>query len=248
MTIMHIAINVIFALQLALLSAVLPRRCQKHKQQPDKPLLQLWFKWINRLVLLIGSILLLAQISGWIVFNLAILLGFTSLQVLLLLAQRQWLQPAPILPTQRKASLQRRRVLDYVSLADRVMSISAVLVVPLLASALAFTGHWPMTIAKLWQLTTVGLLTNTALFFAVYFTVFRKRRNFHAPDNQTLLTQRKVNQYLRAIIGFNMLLVLFLLLGAFQTKPELLYILLSLSLQLMLLKTGQRLPAGKLAY
>ncbi|GAA0556064.1 hypothetical protein GCM10009098_24900 [Rheinheimera aquimaris] len=248
MTIMHIAINVIFALQLALLSVVLPRRCQQHKRQPDKRLLQLGFTWINRLVLLAGSALLLAQITGWIVFNLAILLAFTGLQVLLLLAQRQWLQPAPILPTQRKASLQRRRVLDYVSPAVRVMSVSAVLVVPLLASALAFSGQWPMAMAKLWQLSAVGLLTNAILFFAVYFTVFRKRQNFNDVDNQTTLIQRKVSQYLRAILSFNMLLVLILLLGAFQTTPELLYILLSLSLQLMLLKTGQRVSAGKLAY
>ena len=247
MTIMHVAINVIFALQLALLSVWLPRRCQQHKQQLNKPRLVLLFKWLHRLVLLAGSVLLLAQISGWIAFNISILLGFTSLQVLFLLVQRQWLQPAPIIPTLRKASLQRRSVLDYVPPADRLMSVSAVLIVPLLAYALAFTGHWALDTAKLWQLTAVGVLTNTVLFVAVYLTVFRKRRNFNDPDNEAALTQRKVHHYLKAIIGFNMLLVLFLLLGAFQTKPELLYILLSLSLQLMLLQTGQRSSANSLA-
>jgi hypothetical protein len=250
MTMMHLAINVIFALQLALLSGWLPRRCQQHqKLQPDKPQIRSFFRWINRLVLLAGSALLLAQLSGWIVLKLSLMMGFTSLQVLLLLVQRQWLQPPPIVPTQRKASLQPRRVLDYVPPAVRVMSVCAVLIVPLLASILVFTGNWALDMAKLWQLITVGLLTNTLLFVAVYFTVFRKRRNFgDTADSQVLLTQRKVKHYLKAIIGFNLLLVLFLLFGAFQPKPELLYILLSLSIQLMLLQTRQRSSADKLAY
>ncbi|WP_290612824.1 hypothetical protein [Arsukibacterium sp. UBA3155] len=250
MTIMHLAINVIFALQLALLSGWLPHRCQQqHPLQPNKPLLRVYFKWINRLVLLAGSALLLAQLSGWIALNISLLLGFTSLQVFLLLVQRQWLQPPPIVPTQRKASLQPRRVLDYVQPADRVMAVCAVLTVPLLAAILVISGNWAPDMAKLWRLITVGLLTNTALCAAVYFTVFRKRRNFDdTPELQQLQTQRKVNHYLKAIIGFNLLLVLFLLLGAFQAKPELLYIVLSLSLQLMLLQTRQRPSADSLAY
>lgn len=249
MTTMHVAINLIFALQLALLSFWLPRRCQQQrKQQPDKPLIRICFTWVHRLVLVAGSALLLAQIADWIVLNVSILMGFTSLQVLLLLLQRQWLQPPLLLPPQRKASLQPRRVLDYVPPADRLITVSAVVVVPLLAGILVFSGNWALGAAKLWQLTTVGLLTNTLLFVAVYFTVFRKRRHFaDTADSPALQTQRKVKHYLRAIIGFNLLLVLFLLLGAFQTKPELLYILLSLSLQLMLLQTGQRMSADRLA-
>lgn len=248
MTLMHVAINVIFALQLVLLSVWLPRRCQlQHQQQADKPLVRLYFSWINRLVLVAGSALLLAQMSGWIVLNLSLLMGFTSLQVLLLLVQRQWLQPPAILPTQRKASLQRRSVLDFITPADRAMAVTAVLIVPLLASILLLTANWPLATAKLWQLTAVGLLTDILLFVAVYFTVFRKRRHFNDPDSQALQTQRKVKHYLRAIIGFNSLLVLFLLMGAFQAKPELLYILLSLSLQLMLLQTAQRAATDKLS-
>lgn len=246
MTLMHVAINVVFALQLVLLSVWLPRRCQQ-QQQADKPLVRLYFSWINRLVLVAGSALLLAQMSGWIALDLSILMAYTSLQVLLLLVQRQWLQPPAILPTQRKASLQRRSVLDFITPADRVMAVTAVLIVPLLASTLLLTANWPLATTKLWQLTTVGLLTNISLMVAVYLTVFRKRQNFNDPDNHASLTQRKVKHYLRAIIGFNLLLVLFLLLGAFQTNPHLLYILLSLSLQLMLLQTGQRAATDKLS-
>ncbi len=248
MTMMQVVMYMIFALQLVMLSVWLPLRCQL--------LLNPWssteiaisdqgrrrrLAFLASLTLLsCGLVLLLLSLTGWLSQPVTIIFIFTALQVLLLLVMRQWLPVAMTLPAKRKASLQRRTVLDFVTPLARLQAIFAFLSVPALALILLKSGLWSKDITQLWQLCAVGGLANLCLFVAIYRAVFRQQQPMQGIAAAQALPiqlqiQHKVNQYLRALSALNLLLMLLLLLEILGARPELLFIGISLLLQLMLL-------------
>jgi hypothetical protein len=251
MSLMHVVMYMIFALQLVLLSFWLPLRCQQ-LQKPwlltDNPTSDRLSRrrlatFANLLLLSSGLVLLLLSLTGRLAQPVTTIFIFTTLQVLLLLAMRQWLPVAVAVPAKRKASLQRRTVLDFITPLERLQAICALLCVPGLALILLKSGLWTKDVAQLWQLCAVGSLANLCLCVAIYGAVFRQRHPRRAvAAEQTLPSQQqiqhKVSQYLRALTALNLLLMLLLLLGVFGTQPELLYIGISLLLQLTLLQSA----------
>lgn len=239
----------IFALQLMLFSVWLPMRCQ-HLQTPwslsehetsDRLMRRRLASVANLLLLGSGMLLLLLSLTGWYTPPVTIIFIFTMLQVLLLLAMRQWLPVAAALPPKRKASLQRRSVLDFISPLERLLAVIALLAVPGLSLILLQSGLWTKDIAQLWQLCAVSLLANLCLSVAIYRAVFWQKpplqKNMAEPASPSeLYIQRKVSRYLKALTALNLLLMIILLLGFFRTEPELFYISISLLLQLMLLR------------
>lgn len=250
MSIMHIVMYLIFALQLGLLSVWFPMRC-KHLLKPwltaengTPDQLRRWRLASSANLLLLGSgiVLLLFSLTGWLVQPITTMLVFTTLQVLFLLTMRQWLPLAATIPAKRKASLQRRTVFDFITPLERLQAVGAIFGVPAVALILLKSGLWSKDIAQLWQLCAVGGFANLCLCVAIYRAVFRQRqhnRGSEAEQNlpMQLQIQYKVTQYLRALSELNLLLMLLLLLGTFGTQPEFLYIGISLLLQLMLVKS-----------
>lgn len=251
MSMMHIVMYLIFALQLALLSCWLPLRCQHlrlpwvledHQTSDQLNRRRLAFL-ANLLLLMSGIVLLLFSLTGWLMQPVTPMFMFTTLQVLLLLAMRQWLPVAMAIPAKRKARLQRRSVFDFITPQERLQTILTLVCVPALAFILQISGLWIKDIAQLWQLCAVSGLANLGICVAIYRAVFRQRQHMRAIEAEQALPslqkiQQKVSQYLTALTALNLLLMLLMLLGIFGTQPELLYIGISLLLQLMLLKSA----------
>jgi hypothetical protein len=251
MSMMHVLMYLIFALQLALLSVWLPLRCQhlrmpwllEDNQTSDHLKRRRLASLANLLLLSSGIVLLLLSLTGWLAQPVAPMFMFTTLQVLLLLVMRQWLPVAAAIPAKRKASLQRRSVFDFITPLERLQTILALFCVPALALILQKSGLWTKDIMQLWQLCAVSGLANLCLCAAIYSVVFRQRQHNQSIETEQTLPsqqkiQQKVSQYLSALIALNLLLMLLLLLGIFGTQPELLYIGISLLLQLMLVKSS----------
>jgi hypothetical protein len=251
MSMMHVVMYLIFALQLALLSFWLPMRCQ-HLLAPgllaengisDRLKRRRLVSLANQLLLGSGILLLLLSLTGWLAQPVTPIFMFTTLQVLLLLVMRQWLPVAAAIPAKRKASLQRRSVFDFITPLARLQTILAVFCVPALTFILQKSGLWTNDIAQLWQLCAVSGLANLCLCAAIYNVVYRQRQHNHSIETEQTMPsqqkiQQKVSQYLSALIALNLLLMLLLLLGVFGTQPELFYIGISLLLQLMLLQNS----------
>lgn len=247
MTMMQVVMYMIFALQLALLSVWLPLRCKlllnpwSIAENPisDQGRRKRLVFLANLTLLSCGLVLLLFSVTGWLSQPVTTIFIFTALQVLLLLAMRQWLPVAMKLPAKRKASLQRRTVLDFIEPLARLQAMFALFCVPALAFILLKSGLWTKDITQLWQLCAVSGLANLCLIAAIYTAVFQQRQPMQGIAAEQALPmqlqiQRKVNQYLKALSALNLLLMLLLVLGIFGTTTELLFIGISLLLQLML--------------
>lgn len=257
MSMMHVLMYLIFVLQLALLSVWLPLRCQ-HLVNPwldeehpnsDQGRRKRLASIANLILLSCGLVLLMLSLTGWLEQPIPTIFVFTALQVLLLLAMRHWLPVALAMPAKRKASLQRRSVFDFITPLERLQTILALFCVPALALILQKSGLWSKDIMQLWQLCAVSGLANLCMCVAIYRAVFRQRQHSRSigaeqnlPSQQKI--QHKVSQYLSALVALNLTLILLLLLGAFGTQPEFIYIGISLLLQLMLLKSASAKAAA----
>jgi hypothetical protein len=239
----------IFALQLLLFSIWLPMRCQllltpwsrSEHETADRLQRRRLASLANLLLLGSGIVLLMLSMTGWLTQPVTIMFIFTALQVLFVVAMRQWLPVAVTLPPKRKASLQRRSVLDFISPLERLLAMIALFGVPSLSVIMLQSGLWTKDTAQLWQLCAVSLLANLCLIVAIYGAVFWQKPYSQKAMAELALPselhiQHKVNRYLKAIIALNLLLMSILLLGYFRTQPEVFYISISLLLQLMLLR------------
>lgn len=172
------------------------------------------------------------------------LFGLLALQVLLLAGQRRWLmQLASSLtpgPSQRTASLVPRRLGLFVSPLRATLLALATVLPPLLALLLWQGGLWPKPLAVLWQLCLFTLLTDLLLAGLLCYSVWGPAPQ-HSDDNaRQQLIARRVRRYSNAWLAFNALVCALMLQSLLGAQPALLYVVLSGSVQLLLL-SGWRL-------